>query len=409
MSGRLCKDNLINIKHFAKQENIGYKKIRSLVKNDILPHVQENNKVYLDKEGVDKFNFLKDNGLINKRCDYIKKSIGTIDKNDEKKEDNYFRKILSEYQKGKKQESVDSLFLYYRKIGYPHNKLSKEELILEMSKVSRTNLDKILLPNKELQSNYLGLQVANNFHPHMMSVKTKHNRMSPFEAFNNDIKLKDCINRWMEMGKICNPSGMRRILRTRNGIRSVVNFKPAIARFIYDRYTPINGRVLDPCSGYSGRLVGCISANKGLKYHGIDPEEKTAIGNMECASFYNSQFVGVSKMFDFSYSFSLGCAEDIMPKFCDKSFDLCFTSPPYFDLERYSDSLNQSHIRYGNYELWVDKFIKKIILESYMVLNTKGYFVINIKDYKDKPMAEDTINICKNLGFVLKETYNMRL
>jgi hypothetical protein len=58
--------------------------------------------------------------------------------------------------------------------------------------------------------------------------------------------------------------------------------------------------------------------------------------------------------------------------------DFVFTSPPYFDLEKYSDDVSASTRNYGNFRLWVKEYVAPTIL--------------NIKDYL-KPGACASINI----------------
>ncbi len=312
-------------------------------------------------------------------------------------------KLLNLYQESDnetKQLLVSVIAEYYRKQGYPHNKLTSSQLLKEMT--SLFNTKNPLLDNNHLQMNTTGLRLANHFHPHMVRVKCLTNYRSPYEQFEDDDLFRDAIDRWMKLGKKPNPSGLRRILRTRDGVRSVVNFKPAIAKYFYDVYVPEGGRVLDPCSGYSGRLSGCISSNRGISYHGIDPDGRTATGNMKMAGFFINDW-------KFGFSFDLGCAEDIMPKLVESSYDLVFSSPPYFDVEKYSLSSSQSYLRYPEYGLWRDNFLRKILIESVRVVKGDGHVIFNVKNYKKCPIADDLCGIMEELGFVLKKKYEMRL
>jgi len=324
--------------------------------------------------------------------------------------DDYANRLLKLYESGNnenKKNIVDIVFKFLKQNGYPHRKLSKNNLINGMRKIANTKNP--LLDDDNLQVNTTGLEIANYFHPHMMNVKCLQKYKSPYELFEDEASLKDAINRWMQIGSKPNFSGLRRILRTRDGTRSVVNFKPAIAKFLYDNYAPRNGKILDPCSGYSGRLAACISVNKNLHYKGIDPDGLTATGNMKMASFYSSLYDAIgTREWDFDFSFELGCAEDIMPKINDQ-FDLIFTSPPYFNVEKYSDLPNQSWLRYQTYESWRDNFLYKILSESFRLLKDDGSLIWNIKNYKKMKLADDSCEICLKLGFRLEKTYNMRL
>lgn len=48
-----------------------------------------------------------------------------------------------------------------------------------------------------------------------------------------------------------------------------------------------------------------------------------------------------------------------------ESIDFCFTSPPYFNLELYSEEITQSHIKYSNTREWVNGFLKKTFQNVY--------------------------------------------
>lgn len=323
----------------------------------------------------------------------------------------HFKELLQQYQASDdagKHQVVDLLFEYYRRTGFPHNRLTDEQKINRMGRIIKTK--DILLEDNHLPQNIQGLDLANSFHPHMMKVKYGGPRKdkSPYETFENDDSLKDCINRWMELGNTPGPAGMRRILKTRDGTRGIVNYKPIIAKFIYEKYVPENGRVLDPCAGYSGRLLGCIAANKNILYHGIDPDERTGRGNMECASFFSNRY----DMFDereykFRFRYDLGCAEDVM-RGLEGEYDVVATSPPYHKVEVYSEDPNQSCNRYPEYKKWLSDFLFVIIDESKRLLKESGKLILNVKNGVKDRIADDLCEYCKK-DWDLETVYHMRL
>lgn len=316
--------------------------------------------------------------------------------------------VLDLYQKTENKELLVSVIeSYFRKNGYPYTQLNSTQLQQEMQKISKTKSP--LLDDAHLQMNTVGLALANYFHPHMIKVKCRECR-SPYEQFKDESLFKDAINRWMELGKKPDSSGLRRILRTRDGVRSVVNFKPAIAKYFYDTYAHENGKVLDPCAGYGGRLSGCIAANKNIFYHGIDPDGYTATGNTKMAGFFMKQYnIFNEREYKFRFRFDLGCAEDVMPGLETSSYCLIFTSPPYWNIEKYSKNPDQSYLRYPEYDLWRDRFLRKILTESIRIAKDDGHIVFNVKNYKKIPIATDLCNMAKELGLKLIKTYQMRL
>jgi len=266
----------------------------------------------------------------------------------------------------------------------------------------------VLLEDNHLQQNPQGIDLANSYHPHMMEAHYSVGLKSPLETFNSDDGLRDCINRWMEIGHFVNHAGMRRILKTRNGTKGVVNFKPVIAKFIYDNYAPDGGKVLDPCSGYSGRLAGCIASNRNLLYHGIDPNGKSAIGNMELANFFSTQCdMFNNRIYKYRFRQDMGMAEEVMLELREE-YDLVFTSPPYFDVEIYSEESTQSCNKYKEYQEWLEKFLWVLVDESKRLLKEDGRLIINIKNIGKYKIADDLCSYCEK-DWELDKTYHMRL
>ena len=93
-----------------------------------------------------------------------------------------------------------------------------------------------------------------------------------------------------------------------------------------------------------------------------------------------------------------------------ESLDLCFTSPPYFDTEKYSDEPTQSYIKYPTQDEWVNGFLRKTIENCYYGLKEGGYMLYNIANTpKYKFIEEETVNISKGLGFTQEETLQLTL
>lgn len=313
-----------------------------------------------------------------------------------------FKDILKLYQNDEKLRPViiDIIFEYYRKTGFPHTSLSDVGKDNRIERLCKTKVVKDA--NNELSINYAAMDLANSFHPHMDDAKYGQGKlMSPMEAYSDDVKFRDCIKRWLDLGKKPNPEGIRRILKTRNGVRGVSNFRPTIAKYMYENYCPLNGKTLDFCSGFSGRLLGCIGASKGIHYYGIDPEPFVAQGNVSCASYFKNKK-------SFGFSFAVGCAEDVISDYKDEFFDLIFTSPPYFDTEVYSSNKNQSSVKYKTYKEWLDGFLFKITLESKRILKKDGFFAINIKNGKYN-IADDLKTYCLANGYILKEELKIKM
>jgi len=100
-------------------------------------------------------------------------------------------------------------------------------------------------------------------------------------------------------------------------------------------------------------------------------------------------------------------AEDVMPEIREK-YDLVFSSPPYFDIEIYSEELSQSCNKYKEYQDWLDKFLWVLVDESKRILKEDGRLIINIKNIGKYKIADDLCKYCEK-DWELETTYHMRL
>lgn len=161
------------------------------------------------------------------------------------------------------------------------------------------------------------------------------------------------------------------------------NFPVNIACYLYNKYG--GERVLDFCSGFGGRLLGFWKSN-AQEYIGIDPNK-----NID----YNAilKWIGENDSQSKKVSIIRKPAEDVdFSKL--GTFDFVFTSPPYFDLEVYSEDNTQSVIRYKTYDIWFEKFLKVVLNKSIDVLKIGGHIAINIQNIKNYNIADD---MCKFL------------
>lgn len=216
-----------------------------------------------------------------------------------------------------------------------------------------------------------------------------------------------------------------------------VNFPPLTAKLLYQEFlkgASAPAMVWDPSAGWAGRLLGALSADIGVPvgYIGTDPNpdfytSRTtgyAYGPISVystiAEFYNdirdtqSLFIGDTNTAQVyrcgsEHAHKLPVMKDFMG-----AFDMVFTSPPYFNREGYSEDPNQSYKAFPSYPLWVEGFLRPTLQNAYNALKPGAPLVWNIADVKigkDKylPLQEDSVRICKELGFTYIETIYMAL
>ena len=79
------------------------------------------------------------------------------------------------------------------------------------------------------------------------------------------------------------------------------------------------------------------------------------------------------------------------------SLDIIFSSPPFFNLEIYSDEPTQSSNRYKEYEVWRSCFLKVVIAQARRILRRKGLFIINVPTRSKYPIEGDTLGFASDL------------
>ena len=110
--------------------------------------------------------------------------------------------------------------------------------------------------------------------------------------------------------------------------------KPVVAKGLYDMYEAESR--LEMSMGGGDRLCGFSASKHGKYYYGCDPNTSTFPDYKRQIPFYGE---------DIEYNIHNLPAESLMqpPK---KEIDLCFTSPPYFSKEKYSEDKHQSYIKF---------------------------------------------------------------
>ena len=138
-------------------------------------------------------------------------------------------------------------------------------------------------------------------------------------------------------------------------------------------------------------------------YIGIEPNTET----VKYLNFFNDcidEAVGVRGTIVQSVS------EEYQPT----DIDLAFSSPPYFNLEKYSDEDTQCMVRYRTLDEWFSGYVEPTIENIYKGLNQDGIFATNIADYKtygnkEYKVVDDWIQTAERIGFKNVGTIKMML
>lgn len=302
------------------------------------------------------------------------------------------RKVWNKYSEEEMNEYIDRVFMHYRQQGFPYYSTDKNFRDKEFNKLKNFNLDRVEIKrdNKIYYSQVMhGLSLCWSYFPHSWEIACNGFRLTPMKAFKDDDIFKKVIIKRIKMGDYISDSGIRKMLKIYSGVQSVSNFRPSVAGAIYNRFIKSESdKILDMSSGFGGRLFGFI-ISKAKNYIGLEPSQKTYTGLEEIKEDY-----GKDKNIEL---IKIG-SEDYIPE--KNSLDLCFTSPPYFNNEMYSDELTQSYIKYPDKNSWIEYFLKRTFENCYYGLKRDKFMLINIANVKSfKNLEAESIRVAKEVGF----------
>jgi len=271
-------------------------------------------------------------------------------------------------------------------IPFPFKKISKSEArrdfkALELFDVNyltsinkwncqRTNMKPLLYKKSSIfvkQSN-VGLTSSDYFH-HIERAKVGHERYkSPYEAWHS--KGKRYFLKALFVQKRVNSSTLRQSLQIKQFWAS--QFRPSSAKWIYEMFGAED--ILDFSMGWGDRLAAFHSSSSTKSYIGVDPN-----------SILHKKYKAQDKLYNTGKKTKFICLPSEEVDYSKISVDFVFTSPPYFNQERYSTEPTQSWIRYGNYlNDWLKKFLFPTLEGCWSCLREGGRILINISDFYNR-------------------------
>lgn len=281
------------------------------------------------------------------------------------------------------EQDIEYLFNYYKANGFPNYDKSKYNIEKEIIKLKKSP-NCINNETKVISQSMIGCGILWTYFPHWIDIRCNGSQ-SVSEVWADDNKLKTLIRKtyiWKLKHNEPNwtENRIRQISKVYGAKQAVSNFRPTVARDIYNKYGGKDAKVLDMCSGFGGRMLG-FAASQCAEYAGTDPSAKTYEGLLELSSDIKS-VLPQKKITVYDMPF-----EDLsLPS---NYFDVAFTSPPYFNTEIYSDEENNSCNRYPEYNQWVHEFLEKIIYNAMDSVKQSGYVIINIANVKNAPNLSD--------------------
>jgi len=162
------------------------------------------------------------------------------------------------------------------------------------------------------------------------------------------------------------------------------NFPITVVKAILDHYKP--KRVFDPSAGWGDRMIACIASN--ISYTGVDPNRELVNGYQHMITVLGADPTKYCLVTLPIEEYNLHGS---------KKPDMIITSPPFFDMEHYSDSPNQSERKYPSYSVWKSGFLYSLLKRCYIYLEVGGHLIIYVNNIKKYPIFDDTKFYMENM------------
>lgn len=176
------------------------------------------------------------------------------------------------------------------------------------------------------------------------------------------------------------------------GAKMPMDFPASLARDLINEFSD-GGKVLDPCAGWGGRLVGFL-ASDATEYDGTDASPYQCEGDKLIYDTFQDVTQGEKQV-------SITCSPFEKRTLRNAYFDMAITSPPYFDTEKYIGG-EQSRETSSNYEQWRDTFYRVLIEKTFAALKVGGIFCLQVGSQR-YPLLDDGIKIAEETLFEVLE------
>lgn len=300
------------------------------------------------------------------------------------------------------EQMITEILRHYQKEGFPYLVLSDEGKESEFSNL--VNFNQQLIFGDQVISDSTGVTVANSYHPHRFEVECNNHRTAMY-VFRREHLLRKCIQKCLKMQGKVTESALRSMLCIFEGVQVASNFPPATAKEIYEHFLPNPGPVWDMSCGWGGRLIAAMASGSVSKYQGTEPSSKTYLGLVSMSRFLHS----LRNCSRSPVLIEKQGSETELPSHWE-SVDLCFTSPPYFNTEKYADEETQSYKKFPTQGEWMDHFMRDTLRNCISIMKPSAYLVVNIADVNTyKSLTKDFVKTADKVGFKLIETKRLEL
>lgn len=307
----------------------------------------------------------------------------------------YSGELYKSASKEDKQKMIDEVAeIYYERRIFPITYFNEEGIREEIQK----GIDYEAKIVDDVVNTGVGVCTAlcNFFMPNLFDAYNRNDPSSAAYKFYDKDSLKKCVRFALQCEGSAMPKSVMSGIRQTGAMPS--NFRPMNAQALYEAFCPEGGIIHDSSCGFGGRLTGALTSKKNFKYIGTDPNTVTnenlhRLGNAITDVTGNKGYFKIIKL-----------GSELF-KANPEIFDFSFSSPPYFDLEVYTDEPTQCYKRFPNIYDWIDGFVKATIENTYYMLKHQRYYAINIADFRYNGKIMNYVDIWQELSVKAGFTY----
>lgn len=179
-------------------------------------------------------------------------------------------------------------------------------------------------------------------------------------------------------------------------------FSPNVYRYLLrslKKHSTNNKSILFATASWG---VPVIAADE-LDYEIVDIVDVQNTVLQKCHTIKDELFVGKNLLFDNTYTLeTYHTPSESMDTVINKKYDHIISCPPYYDLEIYGASNQQSTDLYKTYNEWLENYWRKTVIASKKLLNDDGVFSFIMGHHvRYQYMSNDMAEIARQEGFKL--------